>query len=39
MPVDSKHPDFDKFSPQWQRIRDFISGTDAIKEAGEKIPS
>lgn len=36
MPVDSKHPDFDKFSPQWQRIRDFISGTDAIKEAGEK---
>lgn len=35
MPQDSTHPLYDKRLPQWQRCRDAIEGTDAVKIQGE----
>ena len=34
MPVDSTHPLFDEKIAQWDRIRDVISGEDAVKAKG-----
>lgn len=35
MPVNSTHPDYDRFAPKWQRCRDVIAGQDAIHAAKE----
>jgi hypothetical protein len=35
MPVDSTHPDYDASLDWWQRCRDAVAGSDAIKAAGE----
>lgn len=34
MPVDTTHPQYDTFAPIWARLRDAITGEDAIKEKG-----
>lgn len=34
MPVDTKHPEYTKWLPRWQRCRDVAEGEDAVKEAG-----
>src|SRR5210317_1197585 len=34
MPIDSKHPQFTARQVQWQRCRDAVEGTDAVKDAG-----
>jgi hypothetical protein len=31
MPVDSQHPAYVRYFPQWQRCRDVMEGTDAVK--------
>ena len=31
MPLSDKHQDYDKYVPQWSRIRDCIAGEDAVK--------
>lgn len=31
MPIDSKHPSYASRAPLWQRIRDVVSGEDAVK--------
>ena len=31
MPLSDKHSDYDKYQPQWDRIRDCIAGEDAVK--------
>jgi len=36
MPVDSRHPEYDKYLPIWQRSRDVVAGEDAVKDGGEK---
>ena len=36
MPVNSTHPEYDEAYPRWERCRDFIKGSDAVKDAGEK---
>lgn len=36
MPVDSKHPLYNKRKKQWEIIRDCYEGEDAIKEKGEQ---
>ena len=33
--VQTTHPDYDKFSPKWKRVRDCINGQDAIRGAAE----
>lgn len=33
--VRTTHPDYDKFLPQWQRVRAVIAGTDAMRAAQE----
>lgn len=34
MPVNTAHPDYDKFRAKWDRIRDVIDGEDAVKAQG-----
>jgi len=36
MPVNSTHPEYDEAYPRWERCRDFIKGSDSVKDAGEK---
>ena len=36
MPVSDKHPAYDKFRAQWQRIQDVLDGEDAVKDRGEE---
>ena len=36
MPVNSKHPDYEKAFPVWTLCDDFIAGTRAVKAKGEK---
>ncbi len=36
MPANQTHPDYDAMLPFWVRVRDVVSGEDAIKAAGEK---
>lgn len=36
MPVDTKHPEYTKWLPRWQRCRDVAEGEDAVKEAGTR---
>lgn len=36
MPVDTKHPEYEKAVRRWKRNRDVLEGEDAIKDAGEK---
>jgi len=36
MPVDSTHPEYDAAAPKWSRMRDVISGQDAVHKAGVK---
>lgn len=31
MPVDSRHPEYERMAPKWQRVRDAVMGEDAIK--------
>ncbi|HEV8717595.1 MAG TPA: DUF4055 domain-containing protein [Candidatus Binatia bacterium] len=33
--VTNRHAEYNKHSRQWQRIRDALAGSDAVKEAGE----
>lgn len=33
MPIDSKHPDYDKHLPRWKMCADFNEGSHAVKEA------
>jgi len=35
MPINSPHPQHEKFIDRWQRCRDAVEGQDAIKDAGE----
>lgn len=35
MPVDSKHPQYSKAAPRWQKMRDVLDGEEAIKEGGK----
>jgi len=35
MPINSTHPTYDCFIDQWQRCRDAVNGSDAIKGGGE----
>ena len=35
MPINSAHPQHEKFIDRWQRCRDAVEGQDAIKDAGE----
>ena len=34
MGLQDRHPDYDKYAEQWERIRDCIAGEDAVKDAG-----
>ena len=34
MPVSSTHPKYSKFQRQWERCRDVIDGSDAVKDKG-----
>jgi hypothetical protein len=36
MPIDTRHPSYEKFSPIWEKIRAVVAGEDAIKEEPEK---
>jgi len=36
MPIDSKHPQHDKYAPFWERCRDTAAGSDAVKARGTK---
>lgn len=35
MPVDTQHADYQALAPKWRRMRDVISGQDAVHRAGE----
>ena len=35
MPVNTTHPEYDRFSPRWRRIRDVVDGEDAVKARGQ----
>jgi hypothetical protein len=35
MPVNTQHPDYIKYSPRWQTVRDCVEGDDEIKAKGE----
>lgn len=34
MPVDTPHPEYNAYAPQWQTVRDAVAGEDRIKAAG-----
>jgi len=34
--VNTRHPDYDKMLPKWQRCRDAVSGQEAVHDAGER---
>lgn len=34
MGLQDRHPEYDKYIEQWERIRDCVAGEDAVKEAG-----
>lgn len=34
--VENKHPDYSKFLAQWKRCRDFVEGSEAVKNGGEE---
>lgn len=34
MPITDRHPEYQRFAGQWRRVRDAVSGGDAIKKAG-----
>lgn len=36
MPIDTKHPDYKKNSPLWDKCKDFTDGEEVVKEAGVK---
>jgi hypothetical protein len=36
MPINTTHPNYDKYSDQWARIRDTFNGGDAVKSRGDK---
>jgi hypothetical protein len=36
MPVNTPHPDFLHWKPDWKKIRDFLAGARAVKAAGEE---
>src|SRR5262245_9255394 len=35
MPLDSKHPLYDKWRPAWTKLRDCYEGEDAVKDKGQ----
>ena len=36
MPVSDTHPEYNKYLPQWQTVRDCVEGSAAVKKAGTK---
>lgn len=36
MAIDSKHPHYVKYFPDWEMLRDFYEGADKVREQGEK---
>lgn len=36
MPVTTKSPDYEKYSPRWERVRDVLDGEDTVKEKKEQ---
>lgn len=36
MGIDTKHPSYDKFRPDWDMLRDFYAGPQKVRDAGEK---
>lgn len=35
MSIKTRHPDYDKFFPRWQKTEDFLDGQDSVKKRGE----
>ena len=36
MPIDTKHPEYNKFKPRWDRMDDMLEGQDTVRSKGEK---
>jgi len=36
MPINSTHPDYDKRTAEWKKLRDFYDGEETVKKEGQK---